>query len=96
MKKLTMMIVALMAIFAVQSVAEAASISKRVRVLEVKVSKQNKLIRQQTRATQKQTAKLDKGLKEMEELRLEVERFMRRAELKKKKKSDVDWRYAYP
>ena len=67
MKKLTMMIVALMAIFAVQSVAEAASISKRVRVLEVKVSKQNKLIRQQTRAQARSELAQENREKQQEE-----------------------------
>lgn len=87
-------ILMLIGFFGLASVAEAASISTRVRILESKVSKQNKVLRNHARESQQQNAKLDQGLKEVRELKVQVEKFMKEAE--KKKKGQDDKRYAYP
>lgn len=94
MKKLTLAVFVLIGLFTLQGVAEAASISTRVRILESKVNKQNKLIKKQTQETKKQNAKLDKGLRDVNELKAQVEKFMRDAE--KKDKTKEDKRYAFP
>lgn len=94
MKKLSLFVFLLIGLFTLQSVAEAASISTRVRILESKMYKQGKLIKKQTQETQRQNVKLDKGLKEIQELKAQVETFMKEAEKKKKNKQDK--RYAYP
>jgi hypothetical protein len=94
MNSLKVAVFVVLGLFTLQGIAEAASVSTRVRILESKVNKQNKLIKQQTRATQQQNVKLDKGLKDVEDLKAQVEKFMRDAE--KKNKSKEDKRYAYP
>lgn len=94
MKKLKLAVFVLVGMFTLQGIAEAASISTRVRILESKVNKQNKLIKKQTQETKRQNAKLDKGLRDVQELKAQVEKFMRDAEKKNKNKEDK--RYAYP
>ncbi|KUJ75512.1 hypothetical protein AVO42_09340 [Thiomicrospira sp. XS5] len=82
-----------------QSIAEAASISTRVRILESKVYKQGKLIKQQAKKDHAYTSDLKQGLKEIELLRIELQKFMREKETSKKKPSydgDLDRAYSFP
>lgn len=82
--------------FVMQSIAEAASISTRVRILESKVYKQNKQIDKQEKHNKAQDVRLEKGLKKIETLKYEVETFIRQTEIAKKKKSIEDKNYAFP
>ncbi len=82
-----------------QSIAEAASISTRVRILESKVYKQGKLIQQQAKKDRAYTSDLKQGLKEIELLRVELQKFMRQKETSEKKPSydgDLDRAYSFP
>ncbi|MDX1796484.1 MAG: hypothetical protein R3219_07145 [Hydrogenovibrio sp.] len=94
MNKLTLMIGLLIGLLAFQTIAEAASISTRVRILESKVYKQGKQIDRQIRENKYQNAKLDKGLAEIKTLKGQVEEFMRDA--KKKEEHEADNRYSFP
>lgn len=83
-----------------QSIAEAASISTRVRILESKVYKQGKLIKEQAKKDRAYTSGLKQGLKEIELLRIELQKFMRQKEAMEKKPSsydgDLDRTYSFP
>jgi len=84
-------------LFTFQTIAEAASISTRVRILEGKVYKQSKLIKQQARQNRSYSKELKNGLKDIEQLKLEVKDFIRQQEAnKKKKKTFKDHRYSFP
>lgn len=98
MKKTTIMIGMLMALFIFQGVAEAASISTRVRILESKTYKLGKEIRQQKSLNAEQSDKLDRGLQEVHRLKRKVEKFMADSEKKQKQQKidDPSNRYAYP
>lgn len=83
------------------SVASAASISTRVRVLETKVAKQDNVIKQQSVSQKKSLNDMTDGLKQVEDLKLQVELLVRQQskQLKASQKPDlpmVDKRYAYP
>lgn len=97
MKKITLVVSVMVAMFAFQTIAEAASISTRVRILEGKVYKQSKLIKQQARQNRSYSQDLKNGLKDIEQLKLEVKNFMKQQETKKKKqKTSKDNRYSFP
>lgn len=96
MKLKAILIAAFASLFMIQSIAEAASISTRVRILESKVYKQTKQIKQQEAKDKAQDERLNKGLSEIETLKFEVERYMRQAEKQKKKSSVEDKNYAFP
>lgn len=100
MKKIHLAIIALIVVFGFQSVAYSASISTRVRILEGKVAKQAKLIKKQKAANIKSEKDLKTGLKDVQELKTQVEAFMKKQlakeRQKNKKKNSVDKRYAYP
>jgi len=97
MKKITFMVSIMLMLFTFQTIAEAASISTRVRILEGKVYKQSKLIKQQARQNKSYSQELKDGLKDIEQLKLEVKNFMRKQEItKKKQKTSKDKRYSFP
>lgn len=97
MKKITLVVSVMVAMFTFQTIAEAASISTRVRILEGKVYKQSKLIKQQARQNRSYSQDLKNGLKDIEQLKLEVKNFMRQQETnKKKQKTSKDNRYSFP
>ena len=72
-------------IFVLQGIAEAASMSTRVRILESKVYKQNKKIKQQALSQKQLTSRVNKSLEDIGELKYKIEDFMKNAERKKKK-----------
>ncbi|MBD3611739.1 MAG: hypothetical protein HUJ13_04910 [Hydrogenovibrio crunogenus] len=97
MKKITLVVSVMVAMFTFQTIAEAASISTRVRILEGKVYKQSKLIKQQARQNRSYSQDLKNGLKDIEQLKLEVKNFMKQQETnKKKQKTSKDNRYSFP
>lgn len=93
--------VALIVMMLWYSVASAASISTRVRVLETKVAKQDHVIKQQSVSQNKSLNEMTEGLKQVEDLKKQVELLVRQQskQLKSAQKPDrplVDKRYAYP
>ncbi|MDG4812919.1 hypothetical protein P8629_07850 [Hydrogenovibrio sp. 3SP14C1] len=98
MKKITFLVSIMLMLFTFQTIAEAASISTRVRILEGKVYKQSKLIKQQARQNRSNSQELKNGLKDIEQLKLEVKNFMseQEAATQKKQKTSKDKRYSFP
>jgi len=82
----------------VSSVADAASISSRVRILESKVYKNTKEIRKLKKTQHSQGAKIDRSLKEMEAFKERVIQMIADAQKKSKKKDRGEpyKEYAYP
>lgn len=74
-------------VFALQSTADAASISTRVRILEGKVYKQSKLLEQQSSQTQSYSKELKQGLRELEMLKREVNTLKEKEKPSEKKKT---------
>ena len=82
-------------------VADAASISTRVRILENKVAKQDNIIKQQSSAQKKSMTEMSDGLKQVEELKQQVELLVKQQakQMKAAKNPEApptDKRYAYP
>ncbi|BBP43989.1 hypothetical protein [Thiosulfativibrio zosterae] len=82
-------------------VADAASISTRVRILENKVAKQDNIIKQQSSAQKKSLTEMSDGLKQVEELKQQVELLVKQQakQMKAAKNPEMpptDKRYAYP
>ncbi|GKT11096.1 MAG: hypothetical protein ISEC1_P0059 [Thiomicrorhabdus sp.] len=83
-------------IFVWQGVADAASISSRVRILESKISKQNFKIKQSMGINSLQSAKVDKSLVKIKALEKKVNRLLKSSKKAKIKAGRLDKRYAYP
>jgi len=83
-------------VFVFQGIAEAASISSRVRILESKVYKQDKKIKQQSRQQKQLKNKVDDGLQEIKDIKFQVTNFMKNSETKKKKLLKSDRGYSFP
>ncbi|WP_024851468.1 hypothetical protein [Hydrogenovibrio kuenenii] len=97
MKRLTISVLLLIGFLAFQGVAEAASISTRVRILESKTYKLGKEVRQQQKENAAQSAKLDRGLHEIHTLKRKVEKFMQDSASKHKSQQiDPSNRYSFP
>lgn len=79
--------VTLLVVFTLQSTADAASISTRVRILEGKVYKQSKLLKQQSSQTQSYSKELKRGLQELEMLKREIKTLKQKEQETVKKKS---------
>lgn len=88
-------IATVISLFVWQSVADAASISTRVRILESKVAKQDKKIKASTRAQQESLAKVDKSLKRVQQLEKKVAKLLK-DQKKAKAGPKTDKRYAFP
>jgi len=88
-------VASVLSIFVWQGVADAASISTRVRILESKVSKQDKKIQASHEAQKHSSAKVDKGLAKMAALEKKLTKL-----IKESKEPDVktktDSRYSFP
>ncbi|MEA3405594.1 MAG: hypothetical protein U9R28_07640 [Pseudomonadota bacterium] len=82
-------------LFAWMGVAEAASISTRVRILESKVSKFDKKAATESTARKAFETKVNKKLTSVDDLQKQVEKIVKQME-KKKKGQLVDKRYAFP
>ncbi len=89
-------IVFFVSVFFLSGVAEAASISKRVRSLETKVKKQNQKIKQQSVSQQKLIKKIDKSTQEINDLRFKIEKLLNNKKAKKQTHFNADTRYSFP
>jgi len=82
-------------VFTWMGIAEAASISTRVRVLESKVSKFDKKIAENSSARKAYETKVDGKLSSVDDLKLQVDKLVKQMD-KKNKGSLEDKRYAFP
>lgn len=94
MKKLV--IVFFTSMFVFQGIAEAASVSTRVRILESKVYKQDKKIKQYSRQQKQLKSRVDVGLQEIKDINFQVKSFMKNVDVKKKNTSKSDMEYSFP
>lgn len=88
-------IVAILSMFVWQGVADAASISTRVRILESKVAKHDKEIKMSEQSRQDNNAKVDKGLAKIQALENKLTKILKEEE-KQKNVDRTDKRYAFP
>ncbi|MDG6773385.1 hypothetical protein QCB45_03495 [Thiomicrorhabdus sp. ZW0627] len=96
MRKQKIIIVSLLiAFFTWMEVAQAASISTRVRILEGKVSKHDKKIKSEAAARQVYEKKVDGKLGVVDDLEKKVKKIMSEMHADKASKGD-DKRYTYP
>ena len=79
MKKTYIVIGLLISTIVLQSVAVAASISSRVRVLETQSYKQNKQMQQQSKNQQQLKKTVNEGLQKIKDLTLKVEKSIKNA-----------------
>jgi len=88
-------IATVLSLFVWQGVADAASISTRVRILESKVAKQDKQIKSSVESQKNSAAKVDRGLAKMQALEKKLAKLLEN----EKKEASVersDKRYAFP
>lgn len=84
-------------LFGIQSIAEAASISSRVRILESKVYKNTKEIKRLKKEQTTQKTQLESGLNELHSFKEEVAQMILDLKKQKKKKKQAPYKeYAYP
>ncbi|MGM0541753.1 MAG: hypothetical protein ACQEQR_04890 [Pseudomonadota bacterium] len=83
-------------LFIWQGVVDAASISTRVRVLESKVVKQDRKIRQSESVRQAQDSKIDKSLAKVKGIEKKVNKLLKGKEGLQQKLERADKRYAFP
>ena len=93
MKIKTVFITTFLLAFTLQGIAEAASISTRVRVLESKVSKHEKQLKSSVRSQNETEAKMAKSLAKMKALE---KKMLKDEKVKKQKGERTDKRYAFP
>lgn len=92
----SLFIVGFLLAFSLQSVAEAASISTRVRILESKVAKQDKAMQQAIKSQQSSEAQVAKSLSKMKALEKKVDKLLKDKQQAAKSDSKMDKRYAFP
>jgi len=85
-----------LSMFVWQGLADAASISTRVRILESKVAKQNKVIRDSSETQKESAVKVDRGLAKIQALEKKLSKFIDEEKSPHKKAERSDKRYAYP
>lgn len=101
MSKRQLQIVVLGALILFEGVAAAASISTRVRVLESKVSKQDKTVKQVSRSQAEQQQQFEQGMNRVYLLERKVKSLDKQIERHKESKDKInqgaeDKRYTYP
>jgi len=90
------MIPLVLGLFIWQGVADAASISTRVRVLESKVAKQDKVIKNSLKSLQSREAKVEKVLIKVKELEKKVDSLLPKKGQNRRRLERADKRYAFP
>lgn len=85
-----------LSLFIWQGVADAASISTRVRVLESKIAKQDYKIKQSETLRQAQDSKIDKSLAKVKGIEKKVDKLLKGKEGMEYKVERADKRYAFP
>ena len=83
-------------VFTWQGIAEAASISTRVRVLESKVAKHDKQLKNSVRASKESEAQMERSLAKMKALEKKMKKMLEEQSAQKQKKEISDKRYAFP
>jgi len=87
---------AVLSMFMWQGIADAASISTRVRILESKVAKQNKVIKNSSESQKDSAIKVDRGLAKIRALEKKLSKLMSEDKSHSKNAERSDKRYAYP
>ncbi len=96
MKRYIVVVVPLvLGLFVLQSIAEAASISTRVRILEGKVAKHDKVIKQSLKSIQSKERQTEQTLAKIQALEKKVDRLLKK-NTQKKRFEPADKRYAFP
>ncbi len=90
------LILLFLSLFVWQGVANAASISTRVRVLESKISKQDGKIKQSETLRQAQDSKIDKSLAKVKVIEKKVDKLLKGKEGVEHQIERADKRYAFP
>ncbi|MDX1351436.1 MAG: hypothetical protein R3254_00390 [Thiomicrorhabdus sp.] len=88
-------VVMTLSLFMWQSVADAASISTRVRILESKVAKHEKTMKASQQSQQESAQKVDKGLAKIQALEKKISKLLKDEESGKDVER-ADKRYAFP
>ena len=88
-------IATVLSLFVWQGVADAASISTRVRILESKVAKQHKQIKSSVESQKSSAAKVDRSLAKMQALEKKLAKLLK-DEKKGASAERTDKRYAFP
>jgi len=83
-------------LFVWQGIAEAASISTRVRVLESKLVKQDKLIKNSLKSQKSRDSKVDASLAKVVALEKKMDKLLKASDKKKKHLERADKRYSFP
>ncbi|HBQ45241.1 MAG TPA: hypothetical protein DD716_06310 [Thiomicrospira sp.] len=96
MTKLSIIVTLFISVFVLQGIADAASISTRVRILESKTSKQDRQIKQQLKEQKSLKVRVDKGLQEIDDLKSQVEKFMMESQVVKSAPKMGEGDYSYP
>jgi len=98
MKKTFVLTAFVLTMFVGQSIAEASSISTRVRVLEGKVAKQDRDIKKETAARLRQSQQVKASLSKMEDLHIKVNYLLKKQKEQDRKKKKLKPRphYSYP
>jgi len=96
MTKLSIIVTLFISVFVLQGIADAASISTRVRILESKTSKQDRQIKQQLKEQKSLKVRVDKGLQEIDDLKSKVEKFMMESQVVKSAPKMGEGDYSYP
>lgn len=89
-------IASVLSLFVWQGVADAASISTRVRILEHKVAKQDRVIRTSVKSQKASSAKADKSLAKVKALEKKVAKLLQDKKKVNKVAERSDKRYAFP
>jgi Trp operon repressor len=90
-----MLVALFLTLFVWQGVADAASISTRVRIIEGKLANQNSKIRQSETLRQAQDSKIDRSLAKVKALDSRVDKLLEEGLVNDKFGRD-DKRYAFP
>lgn len=96
MKLKPIIFISFISVFIWQGVADAASISTRVRVLESKVAKHDKQFKESVKSQQASEVKMEKSLAKMKALEKKMQKLLNDETAKKKKGELTDKRYAFP
>lgn len=101
MKKRTLTIFVLTTLILFEGVAAAASISTRVRILEGKVAKQERMVKQVAKTSEARQERFNQGMNKVHQLERKVKTLDKKFADKfdaqtEKAKGRTDKRYAYP
>jgi Skp family chaperone for outer membrane proteins len=97
MKLKFILISTFLTMFTWQGIADAASISTRVRILESKVAKHDKQLKESKKVQKQGEANMEKSLAKMKALEKKMRKMLEEGNSKKQQQHErTDKRYAYP